>query len=119
MLAGLFGFTLIVDFGLGLSFGLGLGLLGLDISTVINNLRGKSTGDILPKGRFVCKNDNIILVDGENSGEVFTVPCDGYMGSTFKQLWVSSSICLRYVLYFILLYKDILRNSKKGQPYLI
>lgn len=77
-------------------------------------LRGKSTGDILPKGKFVCKNDNIILVDGENSGEVFTVPCDGYMGSTFKQLWVSSSICLRYVLYFILLYKDILRNSKKG-----
>ena len=29
--------------------------------------------------------DNIILVDSENSGEVFTVPQDGYMGSTFKQ----------------------------------
>ena len=77
-------------------------------------LRGKSTGDILNKGKFVKKDDNIILVDGENSGEVFTAPCDGYMGSTFKQLWVSESMCLPYVLYFIRFYKDILRNSKKG-----
>ncbi len=77
-------------------------------------LRGKSTGDILPKGKFVIKNDNIILVDGENSGEVFTVPCDGYMGSTFKQLWISEIMYLPYVLYFIRFYKDILRNSKKG-----
>jgi len=53
-------------------------------------------------------------VDGENSGEVFTVPCDGYMGSTFKKLWVSSVMNLQYVLYFIQFYKDLLRNSKKG-----
>ena len=77
-------------------------------------LRGRSTGEILPKGKFVRKNNNIILVDGENSGEVFTVPCDGYMGSTFKQLWVSETMFLPYVLYFIRYYKDILRNSKKG-----
>ena len=36
------------------------------------------------------------------------------MGSTFKQLWVSKAMCLKYVLYFIMAYKDILRNSKKG-----
>ena len=77
-------------------------------------LRGKSSGDILPKGKFVSAGDNIILVDGENSGEVFTVPHDGYMGSTFKQLWVSSNMYLPYVLYFIQFYKDLLRNSKKG-----
>jgi len=77
-------------------------------------LRGKSTGDILLRGKYVKKSDNIILVDGENSGEVFTVPCDGYMGSTFKQLWLSESMYLPYVLYFIRYYKDILRNSKKG-----
>ena len=77
-------------------------------------LRGKSAGDILPKGKFVLKDDIIILVDGENSGEVFTVPCDGYMGSTFKQLWISESVYLPYVLYFIRCYKDVLRNSKKG-----
>ena len=77
-------------------------------------LRGKSSGDILPKGKFVSTGDNIILVDGENSGEVFSVPHDGYMGSTFKQLWVSSCMYLPYVLYFIQFYKDLLRNSKKG-----
>ena len=77
-------------------------------------LRGKSTGSYLDKGKFVTKGNNIILVDGENSGEVFTVPHDGYMGSTFKQLWVSCSMHLPYVLYFIQFYKDLLRNSKKG-----
>ena len=80
----------------------------------VKYLRGKSTGDKLNNGKFVSKGDNIILVDGENSGEVFTVPCDGYMGSTFKQLWVSREMYLPYVLYFIQFYKDRLRNSKKG-----
>lgn len=77
-------------------------------------LRGKSAGEYMQKGRFVQKGDNIILVDGENSGEVFTVPCDGYMGSTFKQLWVSSAMYLPYVLNNILFYKELLRQSKRG-----
>ena len=77
-------------------------------------LRGKSNGDHLNSGKFVNKGDNIILVDGDNSGEVFAVPHDGYMGSTFKQLWVSEAMHLPYVLYFIQFYKDLLRNSKKG-----
>ena len=77
-------------------------------------LRGKSTGELQSKGKFVKTGDNIILVDGENSGEVFSVPCNGYMGSTFKQLWVSKAMYLPYVLYFIQFYKDLLRNSKKG-----
>lgn len=77
-------------------------------------LRGKESGIYCSKGKFVHKGEQIILVDGENSGEVFTVPCDGYMGSTFKQLWVSGNLNLQFVLYFILLYKDLLRNSKKG-----
>lgn len=77
-------------------------------------LRGKSAGNLTSKGKFVRTSDNIILVDGENSGEVFSVPCDGYMGSTFKQLWVSETMYLPYVLYFIQFYKALLRNSKKG-----
>ena len=77
-------------------------------------LRGKSTGSYLDKGKFVTKGNNIILVDGENSGEVFTVPHDGYMGSTFKQLWISEAMHQPYVLYFIQFYKELLRNSKKG-----
>ena len=77
-------------------------------------LRGKSSDTIVEQGKLVCKGDNIMLVDGENSGEVFTVPQDGYMGSTFKQLWISSSMYEPYVLAFIQFCKEILRNSKKG-----
>ena len=77
-------------------------------------LRGKSAGDYLQKGRFVKQGDNIILVDGENSGEVFTAPRDGYMGSTFKQLLVSPVMYLPYVLNFVLFYKELLRKSKRG-----
>ena len=77
-------------------------------------LRSKSSASIVEKGKFVYAGDNIILVDGENSGEVFTVPQDGYMGSTFKQLWLSSVMWKPYILAFILFYKDELRNSKRG-----
>ena len=77
-------------------------------------LRGKSAATILQNGKLVRTGDNIILVDGENSGEVFSVPVDGYMGSTFKQLWISSELHLPYILHFILFYKEQLRNSKKG-----
>lgn len=77
-------------------------------------LRGKSTATILQNGKYVRTGDNIILVDGENSGEVFPVPENGYMGSTFKQLWISETMCKAYVLHTIRFYKDALRNSKKG-----
>ena len=77
-------------------------------------LRGKSSETIVEQGKLVYKGDNIVLVDGENSGEVFIVPQDGYMGSTFKQLWISSTMYEPYVLAFIQFYKETLRNSKKG-----
>ena len=77
-------------------------------------LRGKASPTMHESGRFVKRGDNILLVDGENSGEVFMVTHDGYMGSTFKQLWISSRMYTPYVLDFILFYKDQLRNSKKG-----
>ena len=77
-------------------------------------LRGKTTATMLNAGKYVGIGSNIILVDGENSGEVFSVPMEGYMGSTFKQLWISSEMYVPYVLNFIRYYKDQLRNSKKG-----
>ena len=77
-------------------------------------LRGKTAGDHIQSGKYVYAGSNIILVDGENSGEVFTTPIDGYMGSTFKKLWISDNLHIPYVLAFIRFYKDELRNSKKG-----
>ena len=74
-------------------------------------LRGKSVGDHLQSGKYVYAGSNIILVDGENSGEVFTTPIDGYMGSTFKKLWISDNLHTPYVLAFIRFHNNKLRNS--------
>ena len=92
----------------------GVKMTGKGVCLDAKHLRGKSLPTYLDKGRFVCENDSIILVDGENSGEVFTVPEDGYMGSTFKQLWLSMAMYKPYLLAFILFYKEALRNSKRG-----
>lgn len=92
----------------------GLKTIGKQCLLDAKYLRGKSPETIVEQGKLVYKGDNIMLVDGENSGEVFIVPQDGYMGSTFKQLWISSSMYEPYVLAFIQFYKETLRNSKKG-----
>lgn len=77
-------------------------------------LRGKIEATILDNGKFVKKNTRLILVDGENSGEVFFATEDGYMGSTFKVLYIPNSIYVPYVLNFLLLKKDLFRNKKTG-----
>ena len=92
----------------------GVKMSGKGICLDAKYLRSKSSPTYIDKGRFVRANDNIILVDGENSGEVFTVPVDGYMGSTFKQLWLCTAMYKPYLLAFILFYKEALRNSKRG-----
>ena len=92
----------------------GLKTIGKQCLLDAKYLRGKSSETIVEQGKLVYKGDNIMLVDGENSGEVFIVPQDGYMGSTFKQLWISSSMYEPYILAFIQFYKETLRNSKKG-----
>ena len=93
----------------------GLKTIGKQCLLDAKYLRGKSSETIVEQGKLVYKGENIMLVDGENSGEVFIVPQDGYMGSTFKQLWISSSMYEPYVLAFIRFYKETLRNSKKGE----
>ncbi len=77
-------------------------------------LRGKSSGTLLKSGRFVKVGTRMILVDGENSGEVFIAPCDGYLGSTFKELSIYSPESAPYLLLFLLFNKELFRNNKKG-----
>ncbi len=80
----------------------------------VKYLRGKKKADILTKGKYIKESTKVILVDGENSGEVFTVVEDGYMGSTFKALDISSVVNQDYLLYFIATKKELYRNNKKG-----
>ena len=77
-------------------------------------LRGRSEGTNLNSGRFVPKNTTMILVDGENSGEIFTAPIDGYQGSTFKLLNISDEMNVEYVKIIIRIYQKRLRDNKVG-----
>jgi len=77
-------------------------------------LRGKDLSGKSESGRFINQGEYLILVDGDNSGEVFLAPCNGYLGSTFKQLLIPSSLNNEYVLYILKFYQDLLRNNKKG-----
>ena len=77
-------------------------------------LRTRQEKQIYTEGVKVNKNDYIILVDGENSGEVFKAFEDGILGSTFKILNINSNIYDRYILYMLYFYKDTFKKSKKG-----
>ena len=77
-------------------------------------LRGKSSENIMNSGILVNQDDYIILVDGENSGEVFKAPVNGIMGTTFKKLYISTNVYSDYTLYLLKYYQSMFRNSKRG-----
>ena len=79
----------------------------------VKYLRGNKEKDFVTSGKFIKAGTKVILVDGENSGEVFTVPEDGYMGSTFKALSIQN-VDEKYLQFFIQTKKDLYRNNKKG-----
>ena len=79
----------------------------------VKYLRGNKEKDFVTSGKFITAGTKVILVDGENSGEVFTVPEDGYMGSTFKALSIQN-VDEKYLQFFIQTKKDLYRNNKKG-----
>ena len=84
------------------------------INLDVKFLRGERKAKTLISGKFVAANSLLILVDGENSGEVFRTPIDGYQGSTFKQLLINGNMNEEYVLQVINLHRKILRESKVG-----
>lgn len=77
-------------------------------------LRGKKEPEFRDTGVVLYENDYIILVDGENSGEIFTVKSTGIMGSTFKKLNISKLINVDYILCNIRCNQNLFRTNKKG-----
>ena len=77
-------------------------------------LRGKAELSYMNEGKVVSAGTKVILVDGENSGEVFDVPFRGYMGSTFKILGISPFFDVQYLNTILDFYKDTFRGSKIG-----
>lgn len=80
----------------------------------VKYLRGTKEGEVVETGKFVTKGSTLILVDGENSGEVFLTPIDGYQGSTFKILGISEFFDKEYVLLLIKRNQKLLRENKVG-----
>ena len=77
-------------------------------------LRGERKAKSINNGRYVAANSLLILVDGENSGEVFRTPIEGYQGSTFKRLVINENMCEEYLLYVISSHRNVLRENKVG-----
>ena len=88
----------------------GKGMPNLDVKY----LRGERDFKTLTNGRYVAANSLLILVDGENSGEVFRTPIEGYQGSTFKQLHINENMLAEYILHVINLHRKALRENKVG-----
>ena len=80
----------------------------------VKYLRGEREFKIFKSGKYVAANSLLILVDGENSGEVFRTPLEGYQGSTFKQLNINNNMCADYFLHVINLHRKALRENKVG-----
>ena len=80
------------------------------------DVKGLRTGNYASKqsGKYVTAGTTLILVDGENSGEVFYTPVEGYQGSTMKVLNIDSNMNTQYVLYFVNLHQRALRENKVG-----
>ena len=77
-------------------------------------LRGKSDKTYFSEGKVVDVGEKVILVDGENSGEVFDIPFRGYMGSTFKTLETVSHFNFAYLNVVLDYYRDTFRGNKIG-----
>ena len=84
------------------------------INLDVKYLRGGRDAKMLTAGKFIAANSLLILVDGENSGEVFRTPIEGYQGSTFKQLTINSHMNADYILQVINLHCKTLRENKVG-----
>lgn len=80
----------------------------------VKYLRGVKNADLVTKGKYIIEGSKVILVDGENSGEVFSIFESGYMGSTFKQLLIADELNADYIQFFINTKREYYKNNKKG-----
>ena len=87
---------------------------GARIYLDVKYLRGRSEPKILSEGKYIPSNSSMILVDGENSGEIFTTNIEGYQGSTFKLLKITNEIFKPFILYVIKSYQKLFRENKVG-----
>jgi type I restriction enzyme S subunit len=80
----------------------------------VRYLRRGMLPELKQSGRYLERGTPVILVDGENSGEVFFTPENGYMGSTFRELLILNAFDVKFVMLFIGFFQKELRENKTG-----
>ncbi|EQA6559095.1 restriction endonuclease subunit S [Campylobacter upsaliensis] len=80
----------------------------------VKYLRSKGDKKLENSGNFANANDRLILMDGENSGEIFITKEKGFLGSTLKKLEFSSLSQVEFMDFMLLCYKDFFKGNKKG-----
>ena len=80
----------------------------------VRYLRRGISPELKQSGRYLERGTPIILVDGENSGEVFFTHENGYMGSTFRELLILKAFDVKFVVLFIRFFQKELRENKTG-----
>ncbi|ELB7667582.1 restriction endonuclease subunit S [Campylobacter upsaliensis] len=80
----------------------------------VKYLRSKGDKKLANSGNFANVNDRLILMDGENSGEIFITKEKGFLGSTLKKLEFSSLSQVEFMDFMLLCYKDFFKGNKKG-----
>jgi type I restriction enzyme S subunit len=77
-------------------------------------LRNQSGINFKKSGKFVSAETNLVLVDGENSGEIFKTNINGYQGSTLKIIQISEEINEEYIFYILKKEHKLFKESKTG-----
>ena len=77
-------------------------------------IRGLKKPQKTDNGVLVDESYKVILVDGENSGEIMTPPFKGYMGSTFKIFSATKLFNYDFLLFIFTFNKEKYKNSKIG-----
>lgn len=80
----------------------------------VKYLRGKKEVINVEKGVLLNNGDFVILVDGENSGEIFSIYEQGIMGSTFKKLIFSDYINVDFAKFKIMSKQKMFKLHKVG-----
>lgn len=80
----------------------------------VKYLRGKKEKNFVESGNYIAKGSKVILVDGENAGEIFTIKENGYLGSTLRALKIFENVDANFFQYFVSTKKDLYRKNKKG-----
>ena len=80
----------------------------------VKYLRTNNNKQLASNGNMVCMGDRLILMDGENSGEIFIASEKGFLGSTLKKLNFACLVKTEFMDYILLHYKDFFKGNKKG-----